>query len=292
MILVTGASGFIGSALCDSLGETAVGLSRSSGGHNCDLTDENSVRRLAKELKGHSFTCLIHAAAITPWSKTENFHFDEVMAQSVLMLSQLLEIPYIINISGWNVYDATGQAPFLEEAAIQPIGEYGESKYRVEHILDGSSVADVIHLRLASVYGPGQMSRGLIPNIVTSALKTQQITIGDSNVKRDYLYIGDVTRVICQLARMNVVNLPQHINLGSGASVTISSVAEMVQQICKNRYDLDVVIKKEHTSERPLPADNQLDITKARTLGLLNTITPFNEGLAAFIRWKNDEIIL
>lgn len=295
MILVTGSSGFIGQALIKSFGNEAIGLQRSrpirQNDFECDLVNFENIENIVAKLKEHSFTHIIHTAAVTPWSKTPNYQLDIDMAESVLVLSKRLNIPNIVFVSGWNVYDATSQTPFNESTPVNPKDDYGISKRRVEEFLERSDVATITTLRTASVYGPGQTSIGLIPNIVTAALGTGVIKINTNNVKRDYLFIDDFVTAIKNLVNEKS-NKGGYINLGSGKSISINEVAELIRLKIENTTKSIVQIKTEPATSTATVLDNQLDIHKARALGILNNITSFEHGVEAYVTWRINENIL
>ena len=290
MILVTGASGFIGAALLRALGVDAIGLQRHSDGSDqrirtVDLTDTESVTKLLVGLKGHSISHVIHTAAVTPWSENPDFTLDDRMAESVQRLCKALNVPRLIFISGWNVYNMSSSTPpFSEATEVGPSDDYGKSKYRTEEFLsDTLETTGLLSLRTASVYGKGQTSKGLIPNLVSSAIERGRITLNATDTKRDYLHVDDFVETVLTLTSREVTGV---LNIGSGQSLSVGEVAGIVQDIFKANYDEDIVIEyAEHLSESTL-LDNRLGITKAQTIGLLEQRRDFRDGLAEYIAWR------
>ena len=291
MILVTGSSGFIGRALKTSFGDKAIGLQRSPDDvtprqYACDLTNIKDVERVANELSSYKFTHLIHTAAVTPWSNESSFRPDKAMADSVMRLCESLSIPSLLFISGWNVYDPAAPAPFDEQTPLNPVDAYGKSKYEVENILtDGLKNTFVLNLRLASVYGPGQVSKGLIPNLVRSALHGQDIYIDGATVKRDYIYIDDVVEAVHFLIARGGVGTG-YLNIGSGESVNVVAVAETIQSVCRKLYKIDIQIHPKDLPVSSVLPDNQLDITVARSMGMLLHNTPLERGIETYVIWR------
>jgi len=296
MILITGSEGFIGSRIADSLGEQAICLQRLNLIPDrlvCDLTDIKNVKNVARQLKNHNITHIIHAAGITPWSNNTDFSLDIDIAKSVELLCHQLKIRQLLFISGWNVYDMSGPAPFSEQTPLEPLGEYGASKLRVERFFkEKLQGVQALNLRLASVYGPGQTSPGLITNLVQTALSDHMIVINAAYTKRDYLYIDDLVQSITRLIGMDVINLPHSLNLGSGRSVSILEIAQSIKRICKNAHNFDVSIEYAQKLQESHPLDNQLVIDEANRRGLLTKTIPFEEGLSNYIEWRINENIL
>ncbi len=291
MILVTGASGFIGKALIEGLGDRALGLQRTSVADNpyifeCDLTDENSVSTTIENLKDFQISHIVHTAAVTPWSKDLDFSQDLTMAESVRRLCVELEVPNLIFISGWNVYDMTqGQPPFSEDTPVNPLDDYAKSKYSVEQYFERSSGdTTCLFLRTATIYGAGQVSSGLIPNLVDAADHKSELILKSLHTKRDYLYISDLVASIVSLVDSEKLE-GGILNIGSGKSLSVLEVAETIQSIWQEKYHTVVEIKHEELQDS-IPLDNQLNIQKARSLGLLRETRSFKDGLLDYVEWK------
>lgn len=296
MILVTGSAGFVGRALLNSFGDDAIGIRRFEGKDNeltCDLSNAEEVSRTAHMLEKHQISCLIHTAAVTPWTGEPDFLRDLEMARSVVWLCESLNIPRLIFISGWNVYDMTSDAPFPESSPINPDSEYGKSKSDVEaYLTKNTDRTQVINLRVASLYGPGQTSSGLIPNLVSLALRGSTINLDSLDTKRDYLYIDDFVQVIHSLVRNKDNSIPRYLNIGSGSSTAVIEVARTIQNIFKKLYATTIVIEVSKKLKNPLPADNKLDIREARRNNLLQDQTSLEDGLTQYIKWRKNESIL
>lgn len=295
MILVTGSSGFIGNSLMNSFGDRAIGLQRANNPEYanrvvCDLSDSESVSRAAEYLGQFTITHLVHTAAVTPWSSSPDFSLDRKMAESVSLLCDRLNISQLISVSGWNVYNMTrSQPPFTEETSIQPIGEYGASKYDVEKLLnDKVEKSHVLHLRLASVYGVGQTSAGLIPNLVQSALDKQEISLNALQTKRDYLYIDDLIEAVDGITTTKEPIADRVLNIGSGCSVSVLEVAETIQDVCLSLYGMEVAIRKPTDPQESIPTDNELAIDRAKNYGLLSQTTPFRVGMEEYVKWRKN----
>ncbi len=83
-----------------------------------------------------------------------------------------------------------------------------------------------------------------------------------------------------------------YLNIGSGKSISIANVAEAIQSICKRLYDIDVTIQRNNLNTSPTLVDNELNIAKARSLGLLLNTASIIDGLEAYIKWRRNENIL
>lgn len=292
MIVITG-SGFIGTALAEALKEETLVVSSSTQSRvnlALDLA-KGDISKLKKLLQGREVTAVIHTAGVTPWSENPDYNLDTAMAVKIVQLCKELAVPRLLYTSGWNVYGPDATVPIGENQPTLPEEPYGKSKLSVEgYFTKNLESTNLIALRLASVYGPGQRSPGLITNLIAAALNGEDIELNAKATARDYIFIDDVVDSICRLVAMD---FSEHtvLNIGSGASVSVSSVAEFIQMAVK---DLGMEIKvtyKEPLTESPV-LDNRLDIAKAQSLGLLKRPVAFKDGLGAYLRWRKHEYIL
>jgi UDP-glucose 4-epimerase len=178
-ILVTGASGFIGSSVTGALvssGAEVVVLTRHTLPElehvvqvTCDLGGHIDMTTL-ETIKEQPITAVVHCVAVTPWAKNADYSQDIQMAQNVIELARQLGAKRVVHLSGWNVYDMPqSPAPYDEATTLKPDTDYGKSKLAVEALLREELGDTVVSLRLASIYGPGQVSPGLITSLVSRA---------------------------------------------------------------------------------------------------------------------------
>jgi UDP-glucose 4-epimerase len=289
MIVVTGSSGFLGSAITESLGDAAITLSRSERNracnHKADLTNAKSVGKFIGSETGKAISHLVHCAGITSPGDDLAVSVDAEIAESVARICRELHIRTLVLISGWVVYDPNANPPVSETAPLVPNTAYGRSKLAVERILkDRLENTVVLNLRASSVYGPGQRSAGLIPTLVKSAREIGSMTVHSLKTKRDYLYIDDLVRAVN--AALNVKATSNvDINVGSGHSRTVKDVSEFVRRLFAILYRKDVKIRVGRPVKEATPLDNELAISKAKGLGLITTTTDFRKGLGEYIRW-------
>lgn len=293
MTLLTGASGFIGQSIYKSLGEAVVTVGRSapkgSNKHiSCDLSSAEAGGLLVKELSELGIDSVIHAAGVTPWQSDADFSKDLDMAKTIAYVCEKLQMPKLIFLSGWNVYDMGGQPPFDENTPVHPSTEYGKSKLAVEEYFAGTMTnTKLVILRLASVYGPGQTSPGLITNLAKAAFDTGSMQLGAKETRRDYVFIDDVVRASKSALEPSLKGI---FNIGGGQSFSVTEVAEGIKLACNEIEGRQVQVNFDQFSESPL-IDNCLDITKARESGLLDQPVPLQQGLVKYIKWGRDENI-
>lgn len=291
MILVTG-GGFIGSALAQKFGDDCLIISRSKRGANIinfDLTQTESVSELITALDGRQVSHVIHAAGVTPWAHDGEFSDNKKIAETIAQFCNEAAVEALLYTSGWIVYDMSGDAPYDEKTVLGPTTDYGKSQFEVERVLaENLRTTKLVNLRLASVYGPGQMSSGLIPNLVSAALSSGVMRLNAAETKRDYVYIEDVVSAIGQILSLPFNETVTNLNIGSGKGQSVRGVAEAVKEVVDG-LGRDCTIEFSPTLQESEPIDNTLDIRQARKLSLLASPTSLQDGIHSYVLWREQQ---
>lgn len=277
-ILVTGASGFIGSALVAYLnqkGKKVIGL----GSRELDVTDRIQTQELDVSDVGH----VIHMAGKTfvPRSWEEPAEFFGTNAFGTLNMLELCrqnKIP-MTYISAY-IYGPPEHNPIGESDPVNPNNPYARSKYMGEELCEFYARqfgVQVSVIRPFNVYGAGQKETFLIPQIISHAMKEEMISVMDLAPMRDYVYLEDLLRAI----ELTVEKVQEYdvFNIGSGISYSVGQVIELVQKILGT--DKPVVCRNQ---TRKNELNNVVaDITHAKdVLGWVPSYT-LEEGLAQMI---------
>src|SRR4249920_700259 len=129
MIVVTGSSGFLGSAITESLGDAAIPLSRSERNrarhHKADLTNAKSVGTFTRAEAGKAISHLIHCAGTTSPANDSALGRDVKIAENVATICRELNVPTLVLVSAWVVYDPNAKPPVSETAPLVPNTAYG-----------------------------------------------------------------------------------------------------------------------------------------------------------------------
>ncbi len=247
--LITGAAGFLGSALANQLareGHQVRGLDDLSTGDPATLSpdvhftrgDVNDRPKLWTLLQ--DVDCVYHLAArvSVPESVLYPREYNAVNVGGTVSLMEAMRdvgVRRVVLISSGAVYgDQQGQ-PLRETAEPNPRSPYAVSKLAAEYYL--RTIGDLwgietVSLRVFNAYGPGQRLPAshppVIPYFLRQAVRNGTLVIhGHGEQTRDYVYVDDVVRaMIAASTAANINHLV--INVGSGRE---TSVRELVRQI-------------------------------------------------------------
>lgn len=317
--LVTGAAGFIGSALCEKLlelGQTVVGLDNFATGHQHNIDDvlaQNADHR-------DNFTFVegdICDAAVCSQA-TEGVHY--VLHQAALgSVPRSIDQPmnsHLANVDGFlrvmlaardagarravyasssSVYGDHPGLPKVEERIGRQLSPYAVTK-RVDELYAGVIQdcygLEIIGLRYFNVFGRRQDPNGayaaVIPRWIGRLLDGQSCQIfGDGSNSRDFCYIDNVVQANLLAATTgdsSVTN--QAYNVGCGGRTTLTDLFNYIRDgLAEVRPDLKG-IEPEFTDPRAGDvAHSQAAIDRIRqNLGYQHT-HEIDEGLRETVKW-------
>jgi UDP-glucose 4-epimerase len=139
---------------------------------------------------------------------------------------------FIFTSSGF-IYGNTKNRPIAEDEPFKPISPYAISKKAIEHYLafyrEVYGLSYTV-LRLATVYGPRQLSGALADYIRKLAGGNQAEFFGNGSKTRDYVFIDDVVEAL--LASMSIADIPDPVfNIGSGEEVELRTVYQKIANL-------------------------------------------------------------
>lgn len=130
--------------------------------------------------------------------------------------------------------------PVGEDQPIDPyVSDYVFSKYLSEEVVRFyKDKVPTIIVRFSNIYGPTKLVRSdLVPTLVQNILTKNEATVWSKKPVRDFLYLSDAAEAIAKLTNTDYTGV---VNLGSGQSVGIGKITEILEKISgKKIIDLD-----------------------------------------------------
>lgn len=241
-ILVTGATGFIGSHLVEALKFDAEIISLGRQGlkkkqNNLSSlfeVDFNCLDEIRPYFRDVDVVVHLSGNADAGSSTVNPLSF---FADNTLSTATILEASRVEGVSGFIFASTSGlygtnQVKLSSEHDLLFSGNpYLASKECAEKWIEsyGNSYdLSTVVMRLFNVYGPGQLKRTIVPKLIYQKLSGNKIVDGNLNVWKDYVYIEDVVKVIKIIIHSIINNkntkLSQVINIGTGQSYSIESI--------------------------------------------------------------------
>lgn len=271
---VTGAAGYIGRALVDSLvgaGHPVIQVARAVEGLRTDVPavvgplDKDATWEEILSLSG----TVVHLGGNTSVYAAEH-DSDYSRASTVEPVRRMLAVagngqpPRVCFASTVTVYGVAPDRPVTEATPVRPITRYDRHKLEAEALLldaHREGRVDPIVLRLSNVFGPSSVSvrakdRGVLDGAMRKALMGEPLWFfGDGSMLRDYIFIDDV---LAALRLATVVSHPAEriLNVVSGTSRTVRSALEEIAVVAASDFGVNVDVaalpwpKDLHTIER------------------------------------------
>ena len=210
-ILITGASGFIGSFIVEEAlrqGFETWAAVRGSSSRQF-LTDErihfielnlSSEEQLKEQLRGHQFDYVVHAAGVTKCLNKADFHrINTEGTQNLVRTIQALKMPLhrFVYISSLSIMGAIReQQPYteiLESDEAKPNTAYGRSKLEAEQWLDTVEDLPYVILRPTGVYGPRERDYFMMAKSIQSHT---DFAVGYKQQDITFVYVTDVVQAV------------------------------------------------------------------------------------------------
>jgi|SRR3989338_2957556 len=273
-VLITGIGGFIGRELARSLsseGHEVWGVSSSdtklanARAYKDDVCNKDRMEKLCKDKD-----VIIHLAAVTEHkhisgNPIKSLEISLAGTYNMLNAFEKSSAKSFIFPSSGKVYGKPQYLPYDEKHATNPDTHLGRIKKICEELISffaNCSEKSFSVLRIFNVYGPNQKKSFLIPTILSQADKNE-VTLGDTESKRDYIYIKDVVNSFLTVMRNGKEGYHVY-NVGSGCSYSAKGIVDEIGRLTNKKIEIKVDksrLRKNETS------DERANIEKLKNLG-------------------------
>jgi dTDP-glucose 4,6-dehydratase len=314
-VLVTGAGGFIGSHLVETLVSEGAQVrvfvrynSRASLGLLHQLSepirteleivfgDLRDMVAVEDAVRGMSHVFHLGALIAIPYSYVHPVEVVETNVMgtlNILQAARSVGVNRVVHTSSSEVYGSALHVPIEETHPLQGQSPYSASKIGADKIAESYYCAyglPVVTLRPFNTYGPRQSTRAIIPSLITQALTSDTVRIGNLDTRRDLTYVSDTVQGFLRIAQVEGIE-GETFNLGTGQEVSIAELAREIFALMGKSPRLDV----EPARMRPQKSEVQRLLSDNRHAQQLLKWSPkvsLREGLLKTIAWISDNLSL
>lgn len=235
-MLVTGGAGFIGKHLVRTLQQkgcapvTVDNLKRSARPNfpnfmYGDIRDKEFMRSAC-----HDIDTIFHLAAqssVLGAVAEPDYSFTTNVGGTLTVLeaARAAGVRRVVFTSSREVYGDVQALPVSEDTRLNPKNAYGASKAAAEMYCGIFPGLEVVILRLANVYGPGDSDR-VVPLFVSAALQGRPIVIFGENKILDLVWIEDAVDALWEASQLPVAG--ETLNIGAGESIRLQDLAARI----------------------------------------------------------------
>jgi UDP-glucose 4-epimerase len=288
-VLVTGASGLIGSHVLGAIGQDAdvVAMSRSRRDDEagarwvvCDLEQPGALADVVTSVRPE---VVIHLAGAVRGDRSLDAVAPTLRANLVGTV-ELLEAATRVGCRRIVLSGSLLEEPAAGGPQAVPPSPYGASRWAAGaygRMFGALFDAPVVILRPSFTYGPGQRTTFLIPHVITELLAGRSPELSSGERLIDCVYVEDVARAYIQAASLGGIE-GHTIDLGSGVLTSVRQIVRVIVDSVRPSAGCPAFGK---LPLRPLEQQVEVDVDKAaRVLGWRAT-TSLEDGVSATVAW-------
>lgn len=298
-VLITGGTGFLGSAVARALEASDAGAVIALGSSDYDLMRQTEVEKMFDD---HNPDMVINLAARVGGIGANMARPADLYLSNLLIGTYVLEAarkrntPKTVLAGTICAYPKFTPVPFQESALWDGYPEETNAPYGIakKALLVHAQAnrqqygQNAIYLLPVNLYGPGDKFNAEVSHVIPALIKkcVEAIERGDDEIvvwgtgsaTREFLYVEDAAEAILLAAEL--YDDPDPVNLGSGREVAIKELAEMIARLSGFTGSLRWDASKPDGQPR-----RGLDTTRAEKEFGFTAKTSLEDGLAATIEW-------
>ena len=299
-ILITGATGFIGSCIAHKLVNMNYDVhitKREQSNiwrirniinriipHDVDLIDSERVEKLIKESKPD---IIIHTAIYggRPYQKDIKKIIMTNFIGTVNLINACKKVGFelFVNTGSSSEYGIKSK-PMTEDAILEPINEYGVSKAAGSlycQVVARREKIPIVTLRIFSPYGYYDHKARLIPSVIMSCLAKKNPEIIYPNCVRDYIFVEDIVDAYIKVIETSNI-IGEIFNIGYGKQHSMREVGEIIVKLTGSKVRLILGNAPKLQNE---PDIWQADVSKAEHILKWRPKHSLEKGLVKTVKW-------
>ncbi len=311
-ILVTGATGFIGSHLTELLvkeGHEVVAFDRYNSNNDWGWLEhsdcKNDVEMILGDIRDYdsvnnamaSCKAVFHLAALIgiPYSYVSPLAYIRTNIEgtyNILEITKSQDIENIIITSTSETYGTAQYVPIDENHPLVGQSPYSASKIAADQLAISYYNSFDLPIKIArpfNTYGPRQSARAIIPTVIGQLLNEHDdITVGNLDPLRDLTYVEDTVSGLLSICKSNKL-IGQATNIGMNQVISIGRLIEKI----KDKMGVSINVKQDLNRIRPEKSEvNKLQCDNNKLISHTNwsPVYDLDSGLTKTINWMRDNM--
>ncbi|MBU1007079.1 MAG: NAD(P)-dependent oxidoreductase [Candidatus Omnitrophica bacterium] len=306
-ILITGATGFIGSNLAGYFLKKNAnvfiftrktsnkwrikGLLGNVSEHQIDLLDENGLEKAVRKIKPEIiFHTSVYGAY--PYQNDAKKIIEVNFTGTINLLNACLKKGFeiFVNTGSSSEYGVKNK-PMKESDSLEPLSEYSASKAAAALFCQAvarKKNVTAVTLRLFSPYGYFEEQDRLVPSLILACIKSKNPKLSSPDSPRDFIFIEDVLKAYEKVVDNKDKVKAEIFNIGSGKQHTVGEVADKVIKLTGSKV-------KPKWGAVPNPRHEPLrweaNIQKAKRILGWKPVCTLQEGLLKDIKWHKERFM-
>ena len=301
-ILITGATGFVGSNLLRRLVKTdnelrilhragsnfwrIADIVSETTKHEVDLSEAEKLKEIIGGIRPDYIFHLANAGVYGGVSSSDADLVKVNLLGLVNLLEALEHIPYrgFINVGSSSEYGPKDE-PMRESDICEPVNVYGVTKLAATHYASyGGRVKQrpILTFRLFSPYGPFDDHRRLIAKTILELLAGRDLALANPSAVRDYIFIDDVIDLFLEAKDTAAAHAGEVFNVGTGREHAIRDVVDAIARAMKTGAKIEWGKAAPHAGE---PPKWEADMAKTFAAFAWRPRPSLETGLGETVRW-------